>query len=71
MEDDIFYKVSVSSLQLRRTPSENSKVNLSKDTVVKFTGTTKKYNKTDWISVVTITNPIVSGFVTKKYLEKL
>ena len=70
-EKDIFYTITVSSLQLRRIPSEQSKVNLSKGTVVKFTGNKKRYNKEDWISVRTVSDPIVSGFINKKYTEKI
>ena len=70
MED--LYIVSVSSLQIRNIPSEPSKVCLLKDTVVKLTGDkSRQYKREEWVKVATISLPILSGYVLKKYINKI
>jgi len=70
MNDD-FYIISVSSLNIRKDPKTESRINLKKDTLVKETGKRKQYRKDEWIEIVTISEPIIQGYVNKKYLRKI
>lgn len=64
--------VNVSSLPIRKTPSEPSKVYLKKEVVVKkIDEKSKQHRKEEWIMVSTVSNPIISGYVPKKYLKKI
>ena len=69
---DDLYIVNVSSLQIRKIPSEPSKVCLLKDTVVSMTkDKSKQYRKEEWVMVRTLSEPILSGYVLKKYITKI
>ena len=69
---DELYLVNVSSLEIRKEPYEPSKVCLKKDTVVKrMNSKTRQHRKEEWILVSTVSNPIISGYIPKKYLTKI
>lgn len=70
MEDKL-YTVTVSSLEVRKVPKESSRIFLNRGTVVKETGNTKQYKKEIWLEVETLTAPIVSGYVNRKYLNRI
>ena len=70
MSDEL-YTVTVSSLQVRKNPHEDSKVTILRDTVVKSLGHTRQHRKEPWLLVMTISEPIIQGYVPKKYLKKL
>lgn len=65
------YIVTVSFLNVRKDPKIDSNINLTKDTVVQSTGKTKTYRKDEWIEVITLSEPKVMGYVSKKCLRKI
>ena len=65
------YQVNVSSLSIREQPSNKSRLYLKLGTVVEQTGEMKKFKNQMWIPVITVNNPIVSGYVLKKYLKEV
>ena len=65
------YKVTVSSLEVRKQVSKSSRVYLMRDTIVKVIGKSKQYRKQMWIEVATLAEPTVVGFVQQKYLSKI
>ena len=69
--DEKMYMISVSSLQVRKEPSEPSKINLSRGTIVKFLGKTKKYRTEEWILVSTVNEPVIQGYIPKRYVNKV
>ena len=66
------YSIDVSSLEIRKEPSEPSRVCLKYETVVKrLDNKSRQYRKEEWILISTVYGPIISGYVPKKYLRKL
>ena len=65
------YSVNVSNLQVRKEPSVPSKVNFTRGTIVKDLDHNRQYKKETWMLVATVTEPIIQGYVAKKYLKKI
>ena len=67
---DNLYRISVSLLQIRKEPSEPSRVQLSKDTIVKDLKHDRQHKKEPWALVETVLEPVIQGYVQKKYLRR-
>lgn len=68
---DPLYQVNVSSLEVRSDPLEPSKVFLKRSQVIKLTGRSIRYKNKEWVKVITISKPIISGYVPKRFLQKI
>lgn len=65
------WKVNVSSLEVRKDLRSRSKVFLKADTIVESTGETHQYQKQQWIEIVTLSEPTVTGYVQARYLSRI
>ena len=64
------YQITVSLLPIRKEPSEPSRVQLSKDTIVKDLKHDRQHKKEPWALVETVSEPVIRGYVQKKYLRR-
>jgi len=64
-------KVNVSSLAVRKDVKTKSKVFITRDTIVKTLGEGKTYRGNRWEVVRTLQEPVVEGYVLKKYLIEI
>ena len=64
---DDLYLVNVSSLEVRSDPEIPSKVSLKRDTLVHIIKDAKK----KWVLIQSVSTPIVSGYVLKRFLKKV
>lgn len=69
--DNKLYSVNVSVLEVRKVPSKSSRISLKRNTVVKHTGDNKQFRKEPWIEVQTLSEPVVIGYVNRKYLNEI
>ena len=65
------YIVNVSSLMVKRKPSENSKVFIKRDTIVKSAGPPSTYKGERWELVRTLNEPVIKGYVPRKCIKEI
>ena len=68
---DILYIVDVSSLTVRKDVDCESKIFSKRDTVVKSKGKTRSRQGNVWLLIETLSEPVVVGYVNKKYLRRI
>jgi hypothetical protein len=70
MDNDL-YLVGVSTLEVRSEPDVPSNTFIKRNTVVKLTGESVKYQSRVWVGIQTTSKPVVAGFVPKRFLQKI
>ena len=65
------WMIVASALEVRTDVTKPSKVLLKRNTIVETTGVGRQFKKEAWYEIVTLSEPIVKGFVQAKYLAKL
>ena len=68
---DELYQVSVSSLNVKSDPSIESKVYIKRQQIVTLTGESLRYRGKEWVKIQTISEPVISGYVPKRFLQKI
>jgi hypothetical protein len=56
---------------VKRKPSENSKVFIKRDTIVKSAGLPSTYKGERWELVRTLSEPVIKGYVPRKYIKEI
>ena len=65
------YISNVSLLEVRKKPKDPSKIIIKRGTAIKIVGPPITCNHEVWIHIQTIENPIIDGYVLKKYIIKI
>ena len=64
-------QINVSRLEVRNKPSEPSKIGLDRGTIVETSGPPIKCKGEEWMKIVTVNKPTVTGYVPRKYLSEI
>lgn len=64
-------QVNVSILEVRKKPSEPGKVRITHGTIVNVVGPPVTYKHESWSNVMTLSEPVIKGYVLTKYLSNI